>query len=175
MPPIDSNEMIEALRNLYQRNKAAKALLDYFAKRQKNMRETSVRRLEQALREEGVLLSRAEIIDVLKELGALKVGRFISGRRGWESRFAWNFGLGSVGRAAAGNTRQLERITDDAESDLDEPAEDDTEIEDLSDALTHTFRLRPDYEVSLHLPADLTVKEAARLAEFVTALPFERE
>ncbi len=38
-------------------------------------------------------------------------------------------------------------------------------------AVAHTFYLRPDMQVVLHLPGDLSVKEADRLAKFISALP----
>lgn len=41
--------------------------------------------------------------------------------------------------------------------------------------LTHRFHLRPDFEVKMKLPADLTKAEADRLALFVVSLPFEDE
>lgn len=39
--------------------------------------------------------------------------------------------------------------------------------------LTHKFRLRADLEISLELPADLSIKEVARVSEFLKTLPFD--
>jgi hypothetical protein len=39
--------------------------------------------------------------------------------------------------------------------------------------LTHRFRLRPELEISLELPSDLTQKEVGRVADFLKTLPFE--
>lgn len=40
-----------------------------------------------------------------------------------------------------------------------------------SDKVGHTFRLRPDLNVEIPLPPDLTKKEARRLAKFIRLLP----
>ena len=41
--------------------------------------------------------------------------------------------------------------------------------------IAHTFKLRTDFEVLFKLPTNFTKVEAARLARFVTSLPFEGE
>jgi len=57
-------------------------------------------------------------------------------------------------------------FTDPFESEEDEDEEyDDEEIK-------HSYVLRPGQRVTLRLPADLTLRESTRLAEFIRALPF---
>lgn len=41
--------------------------------------------------------------------------------------------------------------------------------------LVHKFHLRPDFELELPLPMDLTEREAERLATFILSCPFWRE
>jgi len=38
--------------------------------------------------------------------------------------------------------------------------------------LAHVFKLRPDLSLTIEVPQSLTRAEAARLATFVTSLPF---
>ncbi len=40
------------------------------------------------------------------------------------------------------------------------------------EVLRHNYNLRPDFQVTIPLPVDLTHSEAARLADFVRTLPF---
>ena len=42
-----------------------------------------------------------------KQLEALEAGQFVTGRRGWPSRFVWSVGMVSVGKTAAGETPSL--------------------------------------------------------------------
>jgi len=41
-----------------------------------------------------------------------------------------------------------------------------------SEATLHRFHLRPDFEVAVQLPNDLTEREAKRLAKFIKSLPY---
>ena len=52
-------------------------------------------------------------------------------------------------------------------------ANDDEEAEAEFDSVTHVLRLREDFDVELQLPADLTEREASRIAAFVSALPID--
>lgn len=150
------------LRALYNRKKAAQALLDHFARRKNALKQTSVDRLLAVLRNEEADVSRAEVIDVLKELEAIGGGAFRVGRRGWPSRFEWKVDLVSVGQAAAGERKEVEVISEDAAEE---------EPEDM--AFVHYYQLRPGFQVKLDLPRDLTGREAGRLAEFIKTLPFD--
>jgi hypothetical protein len=69
-------------------------------------------------------------------------------------------------------------------NDSEKPAEERSipeligELKKLSDRLPepeptkHRFHLRPDFEVKLELPDDLTEREAHRLATFLRSLPY---
>jgi hypothetical protein len=150
------------LQELYSRNKVAAAVLDHFAGRKYAMRETSVDRVLTVMRNQGARISRGELIEVFRNLEAAGCGTFVLGRRGRPSRFRWQVDLVSVGRAAAGEGKQIEDISDDA-----------VEEETGEQTLTHLFQLRPDQQVSLELPRDLTPREASRLADFIRTLPFD--
>jgi len=161
---------IEDLRELYSDSTVAQVILNYFATRQRNKNETTVDRLQQALEAEGKNISRREAVDFFKRLERLGCGKFLAGRRGRKSRFQWKVPSVSVGQAARGTTATIEAIPDATQAPDTEPA-----LAAVCLVLTHTFQLRPDYQVRIELPPDITNKEAARLAEFIRALPFERE
>lgn len=148
------------IRNLYKKNSVARSLFDYFAKRAYDATETKVDRILAIMKNEGKELSRGQIIDVFKELEDLQCGKFVSGRRGWQSRFVWSVSLAALGKIAGGEIQELQMKSEDL------PADEETET------LTHSFHLRPDLLVKIELPGNLTANEASRLAEFIKALPF---
>jgi hypothetical protein len=151
---------IEGLKQLYRSNKSARAFLDHCAKRNRNQAETKVDRILGLLQGEGHDLSRGDIIEVFRKLEELKCGTFVTGRKGWPSRFVWSVGMINVGRVAAGEPPQVEEV----------------ETEEGSEAmLVHSFHLRPETKVEFNLPADLTENEAERLAGFIKTLPIESD
>jgi hypothetical protein len=166
MPPDQPHDSIdvERLKDLYQRNAAARLILDQAARRQRNQSETKVDRLMAVLAAEGHEVSRGDIIDALRSLENLNAGQFVTGRRGWPSRFIWNVGMVSVGKAAAGEPQEIETIPSE---NSEEPPE--------SAMLAHSFYLRVDTPVTIELPFDLTKAEAERLAAFIRTLPIESE
>jgi hypothetical protein len=155
------NVDLKALRALYQGDKIARAFLDYAARRQRNAVETPVDRVRMNLRHEGCSASRKDTIDLFRKLVDLGCGEFVVGRRGKESRLQWSVGLVSVGRAASGESEEIEGIT-----------EDDSNDDQTIDTLSHRFHLRPDMTADFDLPADLTESEANRLADYIRTLPF---
>ncbi len=151
---------IEGLKELYGSNKSARAFLDHCAKRTNNQTETKVDRILAILQNEEQDLTRGDIIDLFRKLTELKCGTFVTGRRGWPSRFVWSASMINAGRAATGEAPQIEA----------------GEAEEVSEAmLTHSFHLRPETKVDFNLPADLTKNEAERLAGFIKTLPIESE
>lgn len=161
MVGIDSRIDLDGLRQLYKGNQAARALLDHFAERERNRKETPVHRLLSTLPATGDKPSRAQVIQVLKKLEDFGCGRFVVGRHGAKSRFVWRASLVSVAQAASGELDEVESAPEDNGSE-------DTAMID------HAFQLRRDTTVTITLPADLTVVEAVRLADFLKTLPFER-
>jgi len=155
---------IDRLKELYQHNATARIILDQAARRRRNQTETKVDRILSLLKEEGHEISRGDIIDAFRSLEDLAAGQFVTGRRGWPSRFVWSVGMVSVGKAAAGEPQDIEQIPAE---EMEEPAS--------ADMLAHPFNLRMDLQVTLELPADLSRAEADRLANFVRTLPIESE
>ena len=155
----------QRLRDLANNDPCARAFLELAARRERNQNVTNVERALTNLQNAGHDFSRAQLIFVFRALDELECGNFKAGRRGWPSRFEWTTQIISVGRAAIGEQEDVEQI---------EVAEEDDEGDGL-DWLTHTFNLRPNVEIEIELPMDLSPNEAARLSQFISALPFDSE
>ena len=155
---------VDKLHAAYTIADSARTVLDYFASRSNNARETKTETLLKTLAKQGTAVKRPDLIDLFRTLEDAGCGRYIAGRRGHPSRFRWNVALTSVGRVAGGGEERIAGV--DAGMD----------VGDLPDEpmLSHDYRLRPGLTVRLALPSDLTAGEAARLAEFIRSLPFDR-
>jgi len=163
------NVDVDGLRNLYVTNEVAQAVLDEFASRGKNSTLTTVSRVVQVFQQKGRNISRGNVVTFFKALEELNCGKYISGHsrgsRGSQTRFEWKVGLVSVGQAATGEASRVEENLEIEQEDFEES----------DNSINHSFVLRPDFAVTLELPADLTNSEAARLSEFVKTLPFGKE
>ena len=151
----------EELQELYETDDTASAFFDHIATRKRNQSETKVKRILKLLMDEGTEVSRGNMIRLLKNLQELGCGQFVTGRHGWPSRFIWDVAMTNAARIAA---REEEDIND---------IEDGTTEE--ADFIEHLYNLRPDLELTIDLPVDLTEKEAVRLARFIKSLPMEEE
>jgi hypothetical protein len=80
---------VEGLRSAYQGDPAVRLLVDHFGSRQRNQTLSPVETLERALSAAATPLAHHIIIDALKRLDALGIGRFIPGRKGHPTRFQW--------------------------------------------------------------------------------------
>lgn len=169
MPPLEKTEVdISGLRKLYRSNDCAKAILDYSATRLKNSYETSVDRFTSAINKNGGSFSRREVRDALRELGETNCGTFIIGRRGQASRFRWSVRMNAAGKAARGDQKEVEPLSEE------EVGKGEAEEFDVPQGMIrHTYKLRADFAVVLDLPEDLKGREALRLADFIKTLPFE--
>ena len=155
---------------LYSSSPVAKSVLDEFASRQRKQGATKLDQLLVRLSNVGRPASRAEVIEVLKKLEEFGYGKFIAGRKGHPTRFEWQYDLVGVGKAAAGGTQNVEEIQASVES------EDDENLLGIpSNAIEHRYQLRPDWQIEITLPADFTLRESARLSDFIKTLPFDAE
>jgi len=157
---------LKKLRELYKSKPEARAMLDEFAGRERNRTETKVDNL-QYLTVGNRPITRGEIIGVFQELASIGCGSFVVGRKGHASRFQWTVGLPSVGKAAAGEDLPVEVIS---EEERQEEAAQAPEGE----RKLYSFPLRPNLDVRLELPLDLSSAEASRLSDFIKSLPFDR-
>lgn len=118
-----------------------------------------------------------EAVGLFRELDEIGAGKFVLGRRGYPTRFMWDWrhvpshALASIALGQA----QPEDFAkqDDASAEVDEPQdlldEDTVEPETILER-THRFHLREDYEARLVTPLDITAKEIAELARWVSTL-----
>ena len=163
---LDSNKVdIEKLRKLYQENDLARAVLDHFASRERNWGTTTIDRIHSNLLNEGQNVYRRDVIQVFRKLEDCGCGRFTAGRKGRKSRFEWDVQMVGVGQVAAGETEQVEEVSQEEKGEENEG----------NSLFKHTFRLRSDQSVTVELPVDLTAQEAARMARFIETLPFQAD
>ena len=99
--------------------------------------------------------------------GALRAGEaaghgsLIVGRRGYPTRFAWSKVPAPVVKAASAKPAAANKADTKAKT---APS---------ANTVSHSLNLRPGVAIQISLPADLTAREAVRLAHWVQALPFE--
>ena len=165
---------VNGLRRLYRDDALAQRFFDYLAARSKNAQETTVDRLLEVLARDGQGVSRRDLIGLLQALQQHEAGEFIVGRRGQPSRFRWKVGMVGLARAVRGEEDAAIETIDErdvaAETNGDETH---GEERPAPGTIRHVYQLRPDTQVRLDLPANLTTKEAHRLAEFIRTLPFD--
>lgn len=159
--------MVSGLRDIYRRDPNAKAMLDSFAARKKAVSESYADRIAFLVK-----LSYSEVIRIFKELEEIGCGEFKNGRKGFKTRMEWSHSLISLGEVAKGEAVSVEAINPD-DLDVEDEADVPSLIEQPEGHIQHPFQLRPDLSITLSLPADLTMKEAARLAAFIQTIPFE--
>lgn len=163
---LESEFQPAALRRLYASDAAAHAALDHFASRQQDRSEMTVDRTWELLAAEGHALTRADIINAFRSLEEIGAGKFVIGRKGHPSRFVRSVSLIELGRIAKGEettSLPVEAVTTPAQPPIPSAK---------SDVISHRYVLRPDFTVTIQLPADLTQPEASRLSEYVKTLPF---
>jgi len=157
-----NKKLVEGLKTLCESDHAARKLFENFRARTKDARSTSVERAAWlAGADYGAMLA------VFRQLDELGAGRFIPGRHGWKSRIEWAFSIRSLAQVAHGQKVKPEEVPADAVED-----EGQDSAESGQGKLKHEFLLRDGFKLQIELPADLTDKEAERLAGFVKTLPF---
>lgn len=77
------------LREIYKRNRVARAFFDHMVRREHNQTETVDHFLELLNVKEEHIFDRDAIRDLFKELQQLGCGRYIVGRKGRLTRFEW--------------------------------------------------------------------------------------
>lgn len=102
-----NQDVIDAVRSLYNTDTSAQALFDWTAQRERDATSTSIDRIASQL---GV--SRGEAVALARLLEEAKCGEFIVGRRGQKSRFRWDYSCISLGQAASGESSSLEKAED---------------------------------------------------------------
>jgi hypothetical protein len=158
MNDLTDANLASELRSLRSSNPTYAALFDWLQSRQRGAYVTKARVASERIDREYM-----EVISVFKKLQELGVGQFIVGRKGQESRFEWEYDVKSIALMALG------------ELDAPELKAIDAPINEDDDGIKHSFTLRPNLSISIHLPSDLRGREADRLASWIKTLPFDDE
>jgi hypothetical protein len=95
------SETIKAAKKLYRNNPNAKKLFDWTAGLKNDASETTIDRVMVA-----IAVDRASAILLARELERAGIGRFVTGRRGAQSRFVWKLSRVALGQAAMGATEE---------------------------------------------------------------------
>lgn len=133
--------------------------------------------------EDDVDTPRQVVVDLLKKLDELGLGRFIIGRRGYPSRFEWSESIGTAEQASLDELkRRVEAPSCSGGEDasaygvgnvLDLRQDISVLTGQQSPLVPISYPLRQNLMVTLNLPHDLTRAEAARLAGFVKRVYFD--
>jgi hypothetical protein len=143
---------VERLRSFYKNNSDFRAVLDFVNAHGKSEGWEDASDLTARMNASGVGVNRAQIISAFKMLATLRCGWFTVGRRKWPTRLEFR-----------ADPRQLHKLAT-ASSPVASVA---------PTMLTHRFRLRPELEISVYLPSDVSKKEISRIADFLQTLPFD--
>jgi hypothetical protein len=170
MNGVIENDKINSLRSLHEEDETARRFLDWGAARINDSVETSVDRAVSVTR-----ASAPEVRRLFQEFQKLGLGELKTGRKGYKTRFIWNYSLRSIGKISKRQSQSLEDIdvTQVEPPDEDPALAPQAQAEVSASLVTHAFQLRPDLLVKLPLPQDLTTKDVERLSSWMRSLPFE--
>jgi|GEM_PF-5221767 len=125
----------------------------------------------------GRRFNAAHLRGALRAGEAAGYGSLIVGRRGYPTRFAWSKVPTPVAAAPAPKKPAAEKSAKAAPAPAPAPAPAAEAPAPApapaaaSNGQSYSLRLRADLTVNIELPADLTVREAERLAHWMQALP----
>lgn len=143
----------------------AKAIFASFRERERDWSYHTAERLQQFAaqhisEEDAEHLTYANVLEVIKVLDEIGLGVYKQGRKGKKTRIEWYEGvsLKEIGHAAS------------AFNDPYVPAQAESDEPEAPEMLQHTYLLRPDLQIPVTVPQDLTPVEAHRLATFVGSL-----
>ena len=112
-----------------------------------------------------ISVNYSQVTALFRQLEKLECGWFCVGRKGKYSRFRWTIDIKETGKLLANSSSDTPPTSKPSAHSRDS-------AQARSEAIRrHTFHLRQDFELVLSLPADLTEKEAQRIAKFVESLP----
>ncbi|MEM8627376.1 MAG: hypothetical protein AAGF32_05500 [Pseudomonadota bacterium] len=141
------------LKALYRENDDARAFIDSLGSRKVGVRQTKVR-----VAADQCGLAHSQMLAVFRKLNALGIGKVKEGRNGHETRIKWRFHVVSIWEVATGQTMQLREL-DDPNKDV------------FNAGTEHSYAVRPDFNCTITLPADITDVEAVRIAKWLKTIP----
>lgn len=153
-------QKILALKNAYTKFPAACVVFDYLNYAEKHYKTSSVQYLVAATH-----VDYYDVVKMLKYLDSNKIGQFIVGRKGQDSRIVWLYSPHSIGEVALGKAKTLLPVPKKIE-DYDGGAE-------SKEHVSHSFLLRADFKVIIDLPVDFDRSDEKRLAKWLATIPFD--
>ena len=107
-----NDDVISELRKAYEKGVDAQRVFDWLATLSNDAKETNISRISTA---SGISYGAA--VRVMKLLEGLDCGKFVSGRKGHQSRFVWRYSRVSLGKAASGEISDLQESIEDCRDD----------------------------------------------------------
>jgi hypothetical protein len=172
-----------ALQKLYREDATVRVLFEALGQRSRCGPETEADMLTEIAKVEY-----GDLIAALRLLDKIGVGSFIVGRRSRKTRFEWSIPAIEAAKAAMDSHVQTSAEINSTLSATTVPVEEARKFRPAENAkaepvaasdhqvapesIAHTYALRPGLTVQVSLPADLTRKEADRLSQWITSLPF---
>lgn len=108
-----------------------------------------------------------DILTLFKQLDDLKVGDFIVGRKGRESRIEWKYTIQSICSLA------FEEIDENELLPITPEYRQESIDYHPKDMLEHEFLLRPETKLKITLPYDFNEGDCQRLTRWLNTLPFD--
>ena len=155
---VDST--ISHLIDIYNNIAKASSLFDYLTYASNHYKVNSVQHLVNETDAEYYT-----IVEILKLLDNLGVGKFIVGRKGKDSRIEWSYHPKSLGEAA--NKKRSTLLGVPKGIDEYDGGGEDKEIS------AHSFFLRPNYKLELTLPTNFDRADLKRLEKWLDTIPFD--
>jgi len=106
-PPVAADLL--GLSVTYKEDESVRLIIDHFASRERNQKETLVDRITTLLDRNGSTLSRSAVIRAFRRLDVLGIGRFVPGRKGHATRFEWYTKSRSIRSLAGGDNSIADR------------------------------------------------------------------
>lgn len=153
-------EAREALVEALKTYPAAKDVLEHLAFAEEHYKVSNVQGIVNSIE-----CDYYEVVKVLKHLDVHKLGQFIVGRKGKDTRIVWNFHPRSIGNLAFNESNSLSPISN-------EMKEYDGGVENR-ETISHNFYLRPNFNLELKLPKDFNRKDLNRLEKWLDTIPFD--
>lgn len=162
---------MDKISRFFSKNELARLLLEKYQKDE--IREVTLKQVEDLVAQEHLSEERSDIIKTVREMERLQLIDFIVGRRGKVSRILWKIeSKANMAHEEPEVNSTLPAVQTPVALPV-YPIEVPIQALQPSNLLNHTFHLRSDLSVSLSLPKDLTEHEADRVAAFIKTLPFD--
>lgn len=118
-------KLVSAVQALYLEDQVSRAFFDAAADRKNDVAETTIERIAQMAE-----VGRHEAVGLARRLEEAGCGRLLVGRKGWKTRFQWDYSLPGLGHAAKGDAEEVNEVDPDVKADAadQQPATSQTNV-----------------------------------------------